>query len=205
MMKIPDLSKIDIKDIDINKIKDQLIEQKELVLQIGLGVVTFFMIISMMGGCQKEISKYKSQINSMQSKSGIIDQYKKSQSDVDTFLKSLPPSLSEDQIIDLVTDLADKNKIKILTFTPTASRNESRKIYQETAIQFSMQADTYKSMVRMIAAIERSKSILQVKNCSVQSVTTTSVEPGPQGERTSSTFLNFRIEVASLEVKQEAK
>src|SRR3954468_19965406 len=126
-MKIPDLSKIDIKDIDVIKIKDQLLDHKELALQVGLGVVTFFMVISMMGGCQKEISKYKSQINAMQSKSDIIQQYKKSQSDVDTFLKNLPPSLSEDQIIDSVTNLADKNKIKILTFTPATSR-ESKKI-----------------------------------------------------------------------------
>src|SRR5690242_15831957 len=117
-MKIPDLSKIDIKDIDVNKIKDQILDHKEQAVQVVLGIVAFFMIVSMWGGSQKEIGKFKNQINSMQAKSGIIGEYKKSQSDMEMFLKGLPPALSEGQIINLVTDLADKNKIKILTFTP---------------------------------------------------------------------------------------
>jgi hypothetical protein len=199
--KIPDLSKIDIKDIDINKIKDQLLENKERVVQVALGVLAFFMIVSMWAGSQKEIGKFKKQINTMQSKSGIIGEYKKSQSAYDAFLKNLPPSLSEGQIINLVTDLADKNKIKILTFVPVTAR-EGRKNYQETKIQFSLQAKGYKDMVRLIADVEKSKNLLQVRTCAVQGA---SANPGIEqaaDQKTEQKYLDFRIEVASLEVKE---
>ncbi len=188
--KIPDLSKIDIKDIDINKIKEELLDRKELVIQIGIGVVAFFMVVSMVSGSGKEVKQLKTKIKSMQAKSDIITQYKKSQTDIDEFLKSLPPSLTEDQIITLVTDLADKNKVKISTFTPNPPSDEDRKkSYLKTSIQFSLQAGDYKNMVRLISDIENSK--LHVKSCYVQSIT-----------QDSGTSLNFRVEVASLEVKK---
>jgi hypothetical protein len=198
--KLPDLSKIDLKDIDVNKIKDQLLENKEMVIQVALGVVTFFMIVSMWSGSQKEIKKYNVQINSMQSKSSIIEQYKKSQSDIDSFLKNLPPSLAEGQIINLVTDLADKNKVKILTFSPNA-HSEGKKYYQDTSIQFSLQSADYKGLVRLIADIEHVKSILQIKSCSIQEVIQ-SDDQQQEGEKREERYLNFRVEVASLEVKE---
>jgi hypothetical protein len=195
--KIPDLSKIDIKDIDINKIKDELLDRKELMIQIGLGVFAFFMVVSMVGGSGKEVKQLKTKITSMQAKSDVIAQYKKSQADIDEFLKSLPPSLSEGQIITLVTDLADKNKVKISTFTPNSpAEDDNKKSYQKTSIQFSLQALDYKSMIRLIADIESSK--LHVKSCYVQGFS----QAAQQGTKNEASYLNFRIEVASLEVKK---
>jgi hypothetical protein len=195
--KLPDLSKIDIKDIDINKIKAELLEHKEVVVQVALGVVSFFMVLSLIGGCQGDIKKYKNQIRSMESKSGIIGQYKKSQTDIDAFLKSIPAPMTEGKIIAMVTDLADKNKVKILTFAPlNRLENTTKKSYQETVIQFSLQASTYQSMVRLIADIEYSKKdVLQVRSCVIQ-------KAAADKQKNEEPPLNFRIEVASLEVKK---
>jgi Tfp pilus assembly protein PilO len=190
--KIPDLSKIDIKDIDINKIKEELLDRKELVIQVGIGVVAFFMIVSMVSGSGKEVKQLKAKIKSMQAKSDIIAQYKKSQAEIDEFLKSLPPSFTEDEIITLVTDLADKNKVKISTFTPNSPGEEDgKKSYLKTSIQFSLQAGDYKDVVRLISDIENSK--LHIKSCNIQGI-----NGGPE----EGTSLNFRVEVASLEVKK---
>jgi hypothetical protein len=200
MMKIPDLNKIDIKDLDINKIKKAILENKEATLKIGLGAVAFFMIVSMLGGSQKEIRTFKNQIDVMQSKSPLIEQYNKSQTNIQGFLKKIPASLTEAQIIGLVTDLADKNQVKILTFMQNAVRPDGKKSYQETAIQFSLRAKNYKSLVQLISDIEHSQSILHVKSCVVDN------EGDKQGsssqEDVENSALNFRLEVASLEVKK---
>jgi hypothetical protein len=198
-LKIPDLSKIDVKDIDVNKIKDQLIENKEVVIQVAIGVIAFFMIVSMWNGSQHEIKKYKKDIISMQSKEGIITEYKAAQSAIDTFLNNLPAALSEAQMINVITDMADKNKVKILTFVPNTSL-EGREHYRETSIQFSMQSKDYKSMVRLIADIERAKTILQIKQCFIMNEVT---QKEQEGEILDDRLLTFRIDVASLEVKKE--
>jgi len=195
--KIQDLSKIDIKEIDINKIKNAVLGHKELALQIAIGVVAFFVIVSTLGGCQKDIKKYKTQLTAMQSKTDSIATYKKSQADIDMFLKSIPPPLTESQIITLVTDLADKNHVKIVTFSPRPSQNEKKKFYQETAIQFSLQAKDYKHVVGLIADIEHAKNTVQVKSCTIQTQT-----QGKSDQDSERSFLTFGIEVASLEVKQ---
>ena len=194
-MKIPDLSKIDIKDIDINKIKNLLMERKELALQIAFGIVAFFMVVSILGGSQKEIKKYKTQINAMQSKFSVIGLYKKSQSDIDAYLKNIPPPMSEGQIISFVTDMADKNHVRIQTFTPDPNPADGKKFFREVSIQFSLQADQYKRVVGLISDIEHAKSALQVKSCLIQNATPTD-QQGDGG------LLNFIIEVASLEVKK---
>lgn len=194
-MKITDLSKLDVKDINVAKIKDQILERKEIAIQVLLGVVSFFVAVSMFNQSQGQIKQYKLKIASLQAKTGSIDQYNTTQTDVKDFLSKVPDPVSEDKIINLVTDLAGKNGVKIITFTQAdVQKNNTMQI---TTLIFSLVADSFSGMVRFMADIENGKDFLQIWSCDVdpQINKKTSKNSGAMP-------INFRIEVASLKVEQ---
>lgn len=195
MMKIPDLSKIDIKDIDVVKLKAQLLQHKGIVVQVVLIAVSFVVAILMFNQSQNEIKNYKSQITVLQAKTGAIDQYNKTQADVKNFLSKVPDPVSEDKIINLVTDLAVKNKVKILTFTQADIAKKNT--LETTSLKFSLAADSFSVMVRFLADIERGKDFMQIWSCEVEpqlNITKSWKEAG-------STPLNFNISVVSIKVQ----
>lgn len=193
-MKISDLSKIDIKTIDVMKIKEYLLDHKDIAIQIGVGVVTFMMVISTLGKSQTEMKGIKSKMSNLQSKSSSIADYNKAFTDTNTFLKQVPPPLSEDQIVSFVTDLADKHNIKIQTVNPL--KVEDKDIMTTTTLQFSLTASEYKDMVRLIADIELAKNLLQVKALTAQ------VQMGANVDTASDVpLIDFRIDVASVKAK----
>ena len=193
-MQIPDLSKIDIKDVDFTKLKDQLLERKPLLVQIGVVIASLVMIFSIFSKGREQTGSLNSQMSKMRSKTDAIAEYKKVQNDIDTFLKEVPLALSEDQIIPLVTDLADKHDVKIITFSP--AKVEEKKNASTTILQFSLEAKDYKDMVRFIADIEHGKNLLQVKTCTAQA----QVKPA-RDQRSPEVTIPFRVDVASVKVK----
>ncbi|GEM_PF-3256438 len=194
-MHISDLSKIDIKDIDFNKLKDRLLDRKDLLIQIGLVVVFLIIISSLFKNSQVEVGKFKSQMADLQSKTSVVAEYNKTNEDASAFLKEAPPPLSEDQIINFVTDLADKNNVKILTFSP--AKVEDEEVLSTTMLQFSLETKEYKDMVHFIADIERSKNLLQIKTCTAQP----KMAMTSQTEENENLFIGFRIEVVSVQAK----
>lgn len=193
-MNIPDLSKIDIKDIDVNKLKDQAIQNKEVVSQVVLVLISIVVAIMFFNQSQFEISQYKYKIATLQAKTGAIEEYNNTQSSVKKFLDQVPAHVPEDKIISFVTDYAGQNNVRILTFTPAVV--EKKNTLETTMLKFTLTADSFASMVRFMSDIERGKDFMQVWSCEVE----------PQSDvRTPSREkklipVNFRIEVASLRV-----
>jgi hypothetical protein len=195
MMKIPDLSKIDIKDIDAVKVKEQLIQHKGVVAQVGLGLVSFVVAVAMFNQSQGDIARYKSQIAVLNAKTGAIDQYNKTQSDVKDFLNKVPDSVSEDKMINLVTDLAGKNGVQILTFTRTSV--EKKNTLVTTSLRFSLAADSFSGMVKFMADIERGKDFMKIWSCEAEPQLNIKRPTKENGN----TMITFHIDVASLKVE----
>ena len=195
-MNIADLSKIDIKDIDVLKVKNKLLQHKEIVLQVLLAFGSFIIAVSMLNQSQADIKKYKSQIASLQSKTGAIEQYNKTQNDLKVYLGKVPEFVSEDKVINLVTDFAGKNGVKIITFSPATV--EKKKTLETISLKFSLVAESFSSMIRFMADIERGNDFMQIWGCEV--------DPQPQARTGSKDKkgvpINFRIEVASMKVEK---
>ena len=195
MVKIFDLSKIDIKDIDVVKVQAQLVQHKGVVAQVGLGVVSFIVAVAMFNQSQGEIAKYKSQMAILNAKTGAIDQYNKTQNDVKDFLNKVPDAVSEDKMITLVTDLAGKNGIQILTFTRT--NVEKKNTLVTTSLKFSLAADSFSGMVRFMADIEHGKDFMKIWRYEAEPQL--NIKKSVKG--TMNTMVTFQIDVASLKVE----
>lgn len=195
MMKIPDISKIDIKDIDVAKIQAELLHRKELVIQVGLVLVSLVVGIWAFNGSQAEIAKYKSQIVSLQAKTGAIEEYNRTQQEVKNFVSKVPDPVSEDKIIDLVTDLAGKNSVKILTFN--RAEVEKKDTLVTTTVNFSLVTDSFANIIRFIFDVEKSKDFMQIWTCTIEPQLGGTVSTKNNGNPQ----LTFRVDVVSLKVK----
>ena len=194
-MNISDLNKIDIKNIDLMKLKDQLLGRKDLLIQIGICFVTFMLIVSSLNKSQSELRDIKSKMATLKAKTSSIDDYNNSSKDMNQFLKKIPPSLSEGQVVDRVTDLAVKHHIKIMSVNPLDSKDEESST--KLTLLFLLQASDYAEMVRLIHGIEQSENLLQIKSCSAQP----QVGTDPITKKSDSPLISFRIEVASVQPK----
>ncbi len=195
-MKIPDLSKIDIKDIDIAKLKNEVLDHKEIAIQVLLGVVSLFIIISLVNTSQVEIKKYKSQIAALMAKTGLIEEYKKVEQEIKDFLSKVPAHVPKEKMVDLVTDLAGKNKVKILTFTQ--ANVEKKDSIETTAVTFSLTADSFVNMVKFLVDIEKGKDFLQIWSCPI----IPRMDATEKANDASGVPINFRIEVVSVKVDE---
>lgn len=193
-MNLSDLSKIDIKDIDVAKLKDKAVQHKEVVAQGVLVLTSIVVAIMLVNQSQFEIGQFKFKIATLQAKTGAIDEYNSTQNAVKKFLDQVPAPVPEDKIISLVTDYAGQNNVRILTFTPAVL--EKKNTLETTKLRFTLTAESFASMVRFMSDIERGKDFMQVWSCEVepqQDVRTPLREKKPVP-------VNFRIEVASLRV-----
>lgn len=195
-MKIPDLSKIDVKDIDVVKLKNEILDHKEIAIQVVLGVISLFVIISLVNTSQAEIKKYKSQIAALMAKTGLIEEYKKVEQEIRDFLNKVPAHVSEDKMVDLVTDLAGKNKVKILTFTQ--AKVDKKDTVETTAVTFSLTADSFINMVKFLVDIEKGKDFLQIWTCPI----VPRMDATETNDKDSGVPINFRIEVVSVKVDE---
>jgi len=194
-MKIADLSKIDIKDIDVAKLKDQILAHKDIALQIIIGLIAFLLAVSMFNQSQVEIKGHKTQINTLQAKTGAIEQYNNTQSEIKSFISKVPQSVSEDKMINLVTDFAGNNGVKIVTFSQAnIEKNNSIAL---TTIKFTLVSESFVSLVRFLSDIERGADFMQILSCDI--------EPQQNSRVTSKDSkqisINFRLEVASIKVE----
>ena len=195
-MKIPDLNKIDIKDIDVAKLKDQLLERKDIVIQMALGVMTVVIAFLIFNRGQAEIKEYKSKISTLQAKTGVIDEYNRTQADIKGFLGKVPDVVPADKIINLVTDLAGKNDVKILTFSQADVKKERSLV--TTSISFSLVANSFVSMARFMADIENGKDFLQLWSCDM----VPQIDTKKSEKESAKIPISFQIDVASLKVEQ---
>lgn len=194
-MKIPDISKIDIKDIDVVKIQNELMQRKELVVQVLLALASIVVGVSAFNGSQAEIAKYKSQIASLQAKTGAIDEYNKTQGEVKDFINKVPAPVSQDKMITLVTDLAGKNDVKILTFNQAEAEKKGTLV--TTAVNFSLETNSFANMIRFMAEIERDKDFMQISTCKVEPQLNAKLSANNPGVP-----LIFHVDVVSLKVEQ---
>jgi hypothetical protein len=170
-------------------------QHKGVVAQVGLGVMSFVVAIAMFNQSQGDIARYKSQIAVLNAKTGAIDQYNKVQKDVKDFLNKVPDSVSEDKMINLVTDLAGKNGVQILTFTRT--NVEKKNTLVTTSLKFSLVADSFSGMVRFMADIERGKDFMKI--WSYEAGTQLNIKRSVK--ENGNMLITFRIDVVSLKVE----
>src|SRR2546430_488354 len=124
-MNLADLTKIDIKNIDIGRILKTLRARKDILVNVVVVFATIFVMVQIYSNKHSENQALEIKLDAQKKKSAPIADYNKAQKDLNAFLDALPKGIPEYSIIDKLSDFAEKHNIQILSFSPAKSRSET--------------------------------------------------------------------------------
>ncbi len=159
-MKISDLSKINIKDIDLAKIQENLLQKPDLLIQLIITGISFFILIKVVAGGLLEEKKVQEKIQELGKKVARIKAHDDLQKEYSQFLADLPPGLPTDDLMGRVTELAGEHSIQISNFSPP--KEIKKKFHTLTILSLNVTANNYQDMVTFIRSIEESSENLRV-------------------------------------------
>ena len=161
-MNLSDLKQLDLKDLDLAQIKDNLLERKDLLINIGLVVGTVALCFFIFNNNRNVAATAQAKVVEMLGKTDVIVQHHKSLDKIKKFKEQFPAPLNENDIVDLVTNSAIKDKVQILTYSPAQETNSG--IYSRLTMQYSFIAMDYANMIQFLYDIEHTPNALRVEN-----------------------------------------
>ena len=159
-MKLEDLKNIDIKKINIAKIRSNLLKRQDILINYVAIFLTVFIMLKIFSSQQEQVQNLKNQASKMEKKIVAIAKYDQALKELNVFVESLPTGIPESLLIDKITDLAEKSNIHIVTFSPMEM--EENELYKHIHVSLQVSADHYKDFIRFIHDIESSSLNLRV-------------------------------------------
>lgn len=202
-MNLSDLANIDINDIDFSKIREKLLIRQDLVVNIGLIILSCFLMIYIYQDRKDERERLKNKIIALEQKSESIETYQAYQERLEEFMKKLPEEISSDTLISELTDIAVARNIQILSFTP--AKQETRQYYDIIYVNLDVLADSYADIGLFIYDIENSIYDLRVERWSGHLGSQSRMYSSPRGGRFQASgqkTLTFSVKVALVNFKK---
>ena len=159
-MKISELKDIDIKNINAKQINEFVLKKPNITISILMVLVSFFFVFKFFSETQTNSQEIKRKIDEVQKKIDVINQYNQKLKEFNEYVDDLPQGLAGSGLIDTLTEIAEKDNIRVLSFSN--SRFQSRQFYDLTSINLDISAKTYKDLLLFVYEIENSSHNLRV-------------------------------------------
>ena len=199
-MKIQDLSKLnvnDIKKLDLAKIQEDILAKPDIAINVGLVLLSLFVMFQIFNGKQTEIGTLKSEIEDWEKKTAVVDTVNATQKQLADYIKNLPQGLLEDKVIGNLADFAESRKVQIISFSPI--QIEHKKYFDKVAVNVSITSDDYKNICLFVSDIENSPYALRLQKW------IGSMEENKSGDLTIKTKIDAQLTVESINFKNEQK
>jgi len=190
-MNLKELQKIDLKNFDSKKVTEILLANKDFAMQVGLVVGTLFIIFSLVGQNGIRNKSYRDEISKLNAKEGTIKTYEASLKELKKFKAGVPKELEEDEFSSLVTDLASKDNVNILSFSPGQRRKED--LAEVVTMHMTVRVSTYKDFAMFIKDLESSPSSLRIDQCMMGAIR--SAGDGPD-------VIEAQLDLSSVSIKK---
>lgn len=203
-MNLAKLSKLDIKDlqkIDYKQLLQDLRKKPDLAICIVAGLLTVLFCLQTFSKGMMAAEKVKSDIRLMEEKNSALDAYNKSKSDLDEFLNKIPEPITENGLMDKITDLAVARNVQIESFVPTKNQNEP--LYTLSSITLNVAARDYKNMWLFIHDIETSPYAIRIENWTGNMGPRSQSGRRREASNPNELWINVRVEVAAVNIKNE--
>ena len=164
-MKISDLNNItlnDLKKIDYSKVVIAIKEKPEIAICISLIIITLFLSLNIYNNRQKELKRIKTQVAALETKQKSIDRLLTAKEETKKFLDSIPQPLTEEKMLNLITDIATHRKIVIESLSP--SKQNSAAFYDAFAVSLVVSAPSYQDIWLLAYDLEKSKYGIRIDN-----------------------------------------
>jgi len=177
---------LNLKNIDADKIMGPLSGQQNNLVKIGLIAGSLALIWLMFSNYRGSDQQMLARLAQEQEKLDDIKASDAANKDLDDFKSSLPPRITEFDLIGLISNYVKLHHVTITSLSPAESRNMG--LYDIISVKFAAEADDFKSLMFFLKEIEDSKSSLLISSWS--------------GHETDSGKIDFTIAINEVQIKK---
>ncbi len=158
-----------IKDISPEDVRNFINERQSAVLAVILFLAGFIIMAVILNLRFTEHANLTAQLEVLRSKEQPVKDYEKITKEYHSFLNSLPPSLSENDMISFVAGKANHRNIQVDSFEPAEVKTKS--FYRETTLGFSCNAASFQNILLFLHDLENSKFLVKVDLLDIKKTT----------------------------------
>jgi hypothetical protein len=169
-MNLEDLKNIKIdmnalKNISMADVRNFINEQQVLALNIAIALGAVIVGLILLHIRLEEYGKLKRQLNSLVVKEEPARKYDKSLKKTRDFLKTLHPSLAEEDVIPYLTQFADRHHVVISELRPPQTRVEA--FYREVNILMVCSMASFHEALMFFNDLENSEFLFKINSLSM--------------------------------------
>ena len=167
-MNLNDLAKLDIKDlknIDYGALIAEFKKKPDIVIATLCILATLASCLYFYGLKKEEFSSLAKQVAELEEKSSVYTEFMQAQSALKSLKTSLPKTISESMLIELITLAAKKYNINISSFSPASIEKQST--YSTLTVTLDINAATYGNLWSFISELENKHKTLRLDSWSL--------------------------------------
>ncbi|HQP10199.1 MAG TPA: type 4a pilus biogenesis protein PilO [Candidatus Omnitrophota bacterium] len=209
-MNLKDLNNIDIKDlqnIDWNDIKDRLMSQPHLIVNILLAIITVFVLFSTSKKLAVSAKQLKTEQASLKTKLAALEQFNAVKKENKDFLEKMPQAITDDQLIETFSEFAFQRNVQIISFSPAQKKSNS--LLTLTSIELNIVSENYENIILFIHDIENSPYAIRIGQWSGKSIKQGEISQGQSrnanrpddAEEETKEYIQATVKIESMELK----
>ena len=154
-----------LKNFSVEDIRTFINEQQVLALNIAIGVGALVAGVFVVNMRIQEYSDLKLRLDELVVKEEPAHKYEKLLKKTQDFLRTVPATLSEENVIPYLTDLADRHHVVINELQPPYARVEG--FYREVRVSFVCSVADFHSALIFLNDLENSKYMIKINSWSL--------------------------------------
>ncbi len=203
-MDLKELSKIDVAElsnIDYLKLLKDLKKRPELIVNFLSVFVAVIISWNIFLKGKAQLKNALVEIPRLEEKIQAINEFQTVRAEMDTFQANVAPAISEEKFINLMTDLASKRNIRILSLSP--GKPETKDFYERLVVNLDVNSQEFSNIWLFVNDIESSDYPLKITSFSGS----TSAPGARRGRRSGPApgqdegTINVKLKVVSTHVK----
>lgn len=152
--KLSSITADDLKNIDWASMKNYLLSQPGLLINILIISMTVSIIVATFRSHVKLTKTLKTKVTELKEKAEALDKFELAQVEYKKFLKNIPQTISENRLIEMLSGIAFNRDVRIVSFSP-ANRSSNRFV-NLTNVEITVTSKNYTDIIRFINDIENS-------------------------------------------------
>ena len=175
-MKISDLNKItltDLKNYDWGAVKDRFLKNsdwssvKDHVLRnpkpivCALTIIITVTAVSLAYRIRKDVvNTQKTEIKELQKRAEAVEDFEFTKAQYTSFLAKVPEAISEDKLIEMLSEIALARGVQIISFSP--ARRKGNLYVSLTTVEITVASKSYTDTIRFVHDIENAPYSIRI-------------------------------------------
>lgn len=179
-----------LKDIKLEDVRSSLQSKPMMGLKILLVIVAVGVLIFGWSAANKRKKAVMADLDTQNGKLQVFQDLQKVKGDYDQYMKALPQSIDSDALMKEVSEIAERNQIRVLSFLPSEAKIND--LVTASDLDLTLSAPKYENVVAFLAALEKSPFLIRVDRWSGQ----VGEGRGPENQKT----VDVRMVVQGLKI-----